>query len=119
MLNNISKEIFFYSAIPVFIISIVIIILLIIGKKKNNNYYKYNYCIKVLLSILIGFILSLMIGYTAWVYERLINYGTVSQNILYMILLFVLVLSLLLSLIMILVNLYKSFKVKEKELQNE
>ncbi len=112
MLENISKEIFYYSFIPVAIVALIILVLLIVGKKKNDNYYKYNYFIKVLISILIGFILSLMIGYTIWVYKRLTDLGTLSQNILYMALLIVLVLSLLISLILIVARLYK-----EKELQ--
>ncbi len=113
MLNNISKEIFYYSVIPVVIIAFIILLLLIIGKKKNDNYYKYNYTIKVLLSLLIGCILSIMTGYTIWVYERLKDMGTISQNILYLALLVVLVFFLFLSLIILVVKLYRSFKEKE------
>ena len=115
MLENISKEIFYYSFIPVFIMAITITVLLIIGKKKNDNYYKYNYAIKILIAILITFILSLMIGYTIWVYERVIIYDAVSESILYMVLLAVIDISLLLSLIIMFVKLYKSFKEKNKE----
>ena len=117
MLKNISKEIFFYSFIPVLIIAIVIIVLLILGKKKSDNYYKYNYFIKVLLSVLIGFILSLMIGYTIWVFVRLSEMGTISDNVLYLALLCVLVISLFLSLVLLLYKLHKN--INEKGLQNE
>ena len=113
MLENISKEIFYYSFIPVAVLSFIIMILLIVGRKKSNNYYRYNYVIKVLLAILIVFILSLMTGYTIWVFERVINLETVSQNILYLALLVIIVASLLASLILLLLKLYK-----EKELQN-
>lgn len=123
MLNNLSKEIFYYSVIPVAITAVIILGLLIFGKKKSDNYYKYNYGIKVFLSILIVFILSLMIGYTVWVYERVTNLNALSENILYMALLAVLVLSLFLSLVIIVYKLYKSFKEKnddnsQKEFQN-
>ncbi len=121
MLNNISKEIFYYSFIPFTVVALIIIVLLIVGKKKNDNYFKYNYFIKVLLSILITIILTIMIGYTVWVIERVINMEAVTQNILYLSLLGVIVISLFLSLIIILVKLYKSYESKkepEKKLQS-
>ena len=115
MLNNISKEIFYYSFIPVFVLAIIISILLIIGKKKSDNYYKYNYTIKISISLLISFILSLMIGYTVWVLLRLIELETLSQNILLVAVLFVIDLSLLLSLIIMFVKLYKCCDKKDDE----
>ena len=121
MFDNLTKEIFYYSVIPVAIIAVIIVLLIIIGKKKDNNYYKFNYSIKVLLSILLAFILSIMIGYTVWVYERIINLRTLGSNILYMIALGVIVVSLLLSLVIICVKLNKSFNSnseQEKELSN-
>ncbi len=121
MLDNLNKEIIFYSIVPVVIVALIIVVLLIFGKKKNNNYFEYNYSIKVLLAILITLVLSVMTGYSIWLYERVINMGTVSQNILYMILLAVLVISLFLSLVFMFIILYKDLKtnnLQEKEFQN-
>ncbi len=115
MLNNICGEIFYYSFIPVFILSIIISILLIIGKKKSDNYYKYNYAIKILISLLIGFVLSLMIGYTVWFLLRQIELETLSQNILLLAVLFVIDISLLLSLIIIFVKFYKGCDKNDEE----
>ena len=117
MLENISKEIFYYSFIPVFVITILILILLLVGKKKNNNYFKYNYFIKVLLAILIGFVLSIMTGYTIWVFLRVINLEILKENILYLLVLSIIVISLLSTLIIMVYKLYKSYDEKEKELQ--
>lgn len=122
MFNNLTKEIVYYSLIPVTIIALIILFLIIIGKKKSDNYYKYNYSIKVFLSILVAFILSIMIGYTIWVYERVINLGTIKGNILYMILLAIVVIALFISLVFILYKLYQSLNYsneEEKEFQNE
>ena len=119
MLDNLNNEIILYSVIPVAIVALIIVVLLLFGKKKKNNLYEYNYPIKVLLAILITLVLSIMIGYSIWFYERVFNLGTVSQNILYLILLAVLVVSLFLSLIIMFVKLYKDLNIgNEKEFQN-
>lgn len=114
MLENISKEIFYYSVVPVAIISLIIIILLILGKKKSNNYYKFDYVIKILIAILIGFVLSIMTGYTVWVIMRLIDLETVSDNILNIALLIVIDMALLASLIIMFVKVYKSVDYNEE-----
>ena len=114
MLENISKEIFFYSVVPVAIISLIIIILLIIDKKKSNNYYKFDYVIKILIAILIGFVLSIMTGYTVWVIKRLIDLETISDNILNIALLGVIDISLLSSLIIMFIKVYKSVDSNEE-----
>ena len=114
MLENISKEIFYYSFIPVFLLAIIVIILLIIGRKKKDS-YKYNYIVKVSLFLLISFILPLMIGYTIWVFERVINLDILSSNILYLIVLVIIDAGLLSSLIIMAIKLYQGYK--EKELQ--
>lgn len=119
MFSNLTKEILYYSVAPVGVVAIIIILLLIVGKKKNDDYFKFNYAIKVLLSILIGLIFSIMTGYTIWVYERVKALETVSNNIAYLALLIVIVLALFLSLIIITYKLSKSFKdEKQKEFQN-
>ena len=121
MFKNLTKEIISYSVIPVAVIAVIILLLLLLGKKKNDNYYKYNYSIKVLLSILICFMLSIMVGYTIWVYKRIISLEIVSQNTLYMIVLAIVDISLFISLIMVTYKLYKSLNSnneQEKELQD-
>ncbi len=115
MFSNLTKEIFYYSVIPVAVMALIIIILLLIGKKKNNNYYKYNYSIKVVLSILIAFILSIMAGYTIWFYERAKGLGTLANNILYLLVLLVIVIALLLSLCIMTYKLYKSYSYKDEK----
>ena len=119
MFDNLTKEIFYYSLIPVAIIALIIIILIIVGKKKSDNYYKYNYSIKVLLSILLSFIVSIMIGYTVWVYQRVINLGIVQGNILYMIVLAVITVALFLSLIILSAKLYQGIDRDKDEEKKE
>lgn len=119
MFDNLTKEIFYYSLIPVAIIALIIIILIIVGKKKSDNYYKYNYSIKVLLSILLSFIVSIMIGYTVWVYQRVINLGIVQGNILYMIVLAVITVALFLSLIILSAKLYQGIDSDKDEEKKE
>lgn len=108
MFNNLTKDILYYSLTPFIITAIIVLILMIIGKKKDNNYYKYDYSIKVLLFIIIAIVLPLIIGYTAWVYERFISRGLVSSNIGYMILLGVLIISLIILLIITFIKLSKN-----------
>ena len=115
MFSNLTKEIFYYSLIPVAIIAVIILVLLIMGKKKSVKYYKYNYSIKVLLSILLALVFSIMLGYTIWVYERVITLNIVSENILFMILLAVLVISLFLSLIIICYKLWKEYDSNDEQ----
>lgn len=114
MFNNLSKEIIWYSVIPVIVIALIILLLIIVGKKKDDNYFQYNYGIKVLLAILVSLVLSIMAGYTIWFLGRI---SSVSKNIIYIILLFGVDIFLFILLIIIVVKLYKSINQK-KELSN-
>ena len=119
MFDNLTKEIFDYSVIPVAVIVIIVLILLVIGKKKDNNYFKYNYFIKILLLIIIGLVLPLITGYTIWKYEKYSIDGTLSSNIIYMILLVMLIILLIILLIVICNKLLKGIKKDETdELEN-
>ena len=110
MFNNLTKDIIFYSLIPFVIVAIVVFALIIVGKKKSNNYYKYDYAIKVLLFVIITLVLPLISGYTIWVFERFINRGLVSSNIMYMVLLVILIISLIVLLFTAFIKLTKSYK---------
>ena len=109
MFNNLTKDILYYSLVPFIVAAIIVLIIMIVGKKKGNNYYKYDYIIKVAFFIIIALVLPLISGYTIWVYERIINRGLVSSNIMYMILLGVLVISLVILLFVAFRKLSKSF----------
>lgn len=108
MLDNLTKEIFYYSVIPVAIIAVIVLILLFVGKKKEDNYYKYNYTIKTLLLVIIGLVLPLITGYTIWIFERFLNKNTLSSNILYIVLLMFLIIALIGLLITICYKMHKS-----------
>lgn len=108
MFDNLTKEIIYYSLIPVAILAIFAFILLFI-KKKSDSYYKYNYIIKTILLLIDGIVLSLLIGYSVWATMRFINNNTLSNNIIYVILFAVLIVALILLLITTCVKLYKSF----------
>ena len=108
MLDNLTKEIFYYSVIPVAVIAIIVLILLLIGKKKENDYYKYNYSIKIMLIIIIGLVLPLITGYTIWIYERFTDKKMLNSNILYMLMLVILIVSLISLLIIVCTKLLKS-----------
>ena len=120
MFNNLTNEIIYYSLIPFIVVALITFILIIIGKKKYDNYYKYNYAIKILLFILIAIVLPLIVGYTIWIYERFINRGLVSSNIIYMLLLAILVISLVVLLIITSIKLYNGLtKTKENDKEKE
>ena len=110
MFDNLTKEIIYYSLIPVFIIAVLGLIFLIVSKLKKDSDYKYNYIIKVILLIIIGLVLPLIIGYSLWRYNNYLANGTITANIGYLILLLVLVIILVILLITISVKLYRSFK---------
>lgn len=107
MFDNLTKEIFSYSVIPAAILVLIILVLLLAGKKKDGNYFKYNYSIKILLSITIGLVLPLITGYTIWVFLKYINRGIVMSNMLYMVLLVALIISLVILLGVICKKLYR------------
>ena len=112
MFNNLTKEIVYYSLIPVVILAIIALVLLFI-KKKNNDKYKFNYLIKVILMLIDGMVLSLLVGYSIWATERYIRNGTVSSNIIYVII-FVVLIAILVFLLFITCNkLYKSFNYRD------
>ena len=118
MFSNLTKEIIYYSVIPVAIL-FVIILLLFIGKKKDNNIYKYNYFIKVLLLIIIGLVLPLITGYSIWIYERFTNKGILSSNILYMLLLGILIVSLIVLFVYICTKIVKGIDREKVFLEEE
>lgn len=95
MFDNLTKEIFIYSAIPAGILALIVLILLLVGKKKDNNIFKYNYFIKILLILIIGLVLPLITGYTIWVFERFSNQNTLSSNWFYLVLLILLIIALI------------------------
>lgn len=116
MSGSLTKEIIFYSIVPISIVTGIIFILLL--KEKKNNNYKYDSLIKVLLTVLIGLILSIMIGYTLWVYKRTMILDTMSQNTIFMILLAIVVILLFILLVAIFFKLYKNIGQK-KEFQDK
>lgn len=111
MSGSLTKEIIFYSIVPISIVTGIIFILLL--KEKKNNNYKYDSLIKVLLTVLIGLILSIMIGYTLWVYKRTMILDTMSQNMIFMILLAIVVILLFILLVAIFFKLYKNIDQKK------
>ena len=108
MLNNLTKEIFYYSVIPVVVIAIIVLVLLLKDRKKENDNYKYNYTIKIMLLIIIALVLPLITGYTIWIYERFTDKKILSSNILYMVLLILLVIFLIALLVIVCNKLLKS-----------
>ena len=108
MFDNLTKEIIYYSLIPVAILAFVALILLVI-RKRSDSYYKYNYVIKTILLLIDGLVLSLLIGYSVWATMRFINNNTLSANLLYVIIFVVLNIALATLLIITCVKLYKSF----------
>lgn len=113
MFSNLTKEIIYYSLVPVCLI-VVIVLLLILFRKKENNEYKYNYLIKVFLLLIIGLVLPLITGYTIWVYEKFASNNSLTSNILYMVLLGALIVALIILLLINCVKFYKSLKKEEK-----
>ena len=115
MFDNLPKEIFYYSLIPVAILGIIVFILFMVGKKKYDNYYKYNYFIKILSLIIVGLVLPVIIGYTIYTVQRLIIKGTLFANIFYVIILCVLDISFIIMFIIICRRLIKNIKDDDKE----
>ena len=111
MLDNLSKEMFYYSVIPVLVVAIIGLVVLILGSKKKNaaHKYRYNYIVKVLLIIIISLVLPLVIGYTIWLTKRYVSSGILFNNIGYVIVLSLLALALIILLIIICRKLYERF----------
>ena len=107
MFDNLTKEIIYYSLIPVAILSLICLILLFI-KKRSDNSYKYNYLIKILLMLIDSMVLSLIIGYAVWVTGRFIRNGTFATNIIYVIIFLVLIIALTILLIVTCTKLYQN-----------
>ena len=111
MFNNLTKEIIYYSLIPVAVLFLIGLIILLI-KKKSNNVYKYNYIIKVILMLIDSMVLSLIIGYSIWATLRFINNGTLASNIIHVIIFIVLIAMLIILLVTTCSKLFKSFNNK-------
>ena len=107
MFDNLTKEIIYYSLIPVIILALICLVLLF-ARKKNDNYYKYNYLIKIILMLIDGMVLSLIVGYAVWAVERFIRNGTFFSNIIYVIIFILLILALTVLLILTCRKLYKN-----------
>lgn len=105
MFDNLTKEIIYYSFIPVILLAIIGLVLLVV-KKKEDNKYKYNYVIKIILMLIDGLVLSLLIGYAVWATERFIRNGTVSSNVIYILLFVVLIIALIVLLVLTCTKLY-------------
>ncbi len=112
MFDNLTKEIIYYSLIPVAVIVFICLILLLL-KKRSENAYKYNYVTKILLMLVDSMVLSLITGYAIWATLRFIRKGTLSANILYFIIFIVLIISLIILLIVTCMKLYKDINYKE------
>ena len=81
MFDNLTAEIFYYSVIPVLIITLVIALLFIFSKKDEKGLFKLSYVIKILLIAIIALVLPLINGYTTWITERYVNKGTLLANV--------------------------------------
>ena len=114
MFSNLTKEIIYYSLIPVAILTLICLVLLII-RKKENNAFKYNYIIKILLMLIDGIVLSLIIGYSVWATARFIRNGTLSANIIYVIIFVVLIFALAILLLFTCMKLYNNLSNKYLE----
>ena len=115
MFDNLTKEIFIYSVIPVAIMVFIVLLLLFIGKKKDNDYYKYNYAIKILLNLIIGLVLPLIIGYTIWVFLRFANRGIIMANIIYIVILLALIIALIFLFIVVCRKMFNGLRNSEEE----
>ena len=98
MFNNLTKEIIYYSLIPVMVLVLINLILIIINKRDDNS-YKFNYLIKINLMIIDGMVLSLLIGYSVWITLRFIRNGTLVSNMLYVLLFVILIVALVILLL--------------------
>ena len=123
MLNNLTKEMIYYSVIPVLVFAVIGLVILILSSKKKTDIdkYRYNYVIKVFLIVIISFVLPLIVGYTVWLTERYIAKGILFSNLGYVIVLSLLILALIILLIIICRKLYENLNIKidkQKEFQN-
>ena len=116
MFDNLTREVIYYSLIPVVVLALIDLLLVLI-KKKDKDKYKFNYIIKIILMIIDSVVLSLLIGYSVWATIRFIQNGTISSNIIYVIIFVILIIALLLLLIITCKKLYNSFdsSIEKKE----
>lgn len=107
MFDNLTKEIIYYSLIPVTILFISALVFLII-KKRENNSYKFNYLIKIILMLIDSAVLALIIGYSTWATARFIKMGTLASNIIYVLIFIVLIVALTVLLVITCAKLYNN-----------
>ena len=114
MFDNLTKEIIFYSLIPVVILALIGLVLVVV-KKKDEKKYKYDYLIKIILLLINGLVLPLLIGYSVWATKRFITNNTLGLNIGYVIIFTILIIALAVLLTLTTYKLYRSFSYHRKE----
>lgn len=112
MFDNLTKEIIYYSLIPVIILALTGLVLILM-KKKNENKHQFGYVIKVILMLIDSMVLSLLVGYSVWATARFIRNGTLFSNIVYVIIFMLLIAALIVLLVITCKRIYTSFKNKE------
>ena len=115
MFDNLTMEIFYFSVIPVAILAIIDLILLFLHKKQKENRYKYNYFIKIILILIIGLVLPLIVGYTAWLINRYYLSNNLLPNIGFIIILILLIIALMILFVYISRKLYNHIKGHDDE----
>ena len=113
MFDNLTKEIIILSLIPILIIGIIDLIVFLIMKRKYRN-YRFNYFFKLSSIIAISMVLSLISGYTIWIFKSFGKRGIIGSNIWYLLLLVFLWIYLLIMLIVMYVRLMKNANEDEK-----
>ena len=94
MLGNLTREIIYYSVIPVLIVLIIDLFLLLFKKKTAVGTFNFSTLIKISLIVMIAFVLPLITGYMAWSVELFVSKGILLDKILFVILLLVLTITL-------------------------
>ena len=82
MFSNLTKEIIYFSMIPVIVIVLLDLIAFFVMRKKDKS-LRFNYLIKISLLIANAFVLPLIGGYTIWLIERYLNAGVLVNKLLY------------------------------------
>ena len=108
MFSNLTKEIICYAVIPTVVIALIGIILFLIARGKEIKGFKIDYIVKITLMLSIGFMLALIVGYTAWVIDSFWAKDMFFDNILYIALIIFLSLSMLTLIIWIFLKLLRS-----------
>lgn len=122
MLDNLPKEIIYYSVIPVCIIVIIDILLFIFLKKKEDNAFRFNYLIEISLILAISLVLPVIIGYTIWIIKTFMDKEIFDTNLLYIALLIFLCIALTVVIIWIYMKTLKNLSIEDdnkKLLENE